>query len=407
VSDELWMASILPDPLVLHDGEKIEFCNQAFVSLVGDANFDKSAFSFTNWLRDTLRSDESFAQLLEAFEGKKSISLAVEAKARGVLRYWNIVSYLALDGIKRLTYFQDLSAAQAKKSYWDLHVRMSNATAVLEGEIDRRKQVEGELLSKSRELSLSNRELTEKMQELHKLQEQLLISSKMSALGEMAGGIAHEINTPLAIIKVLSGQLTEILVEEPLDKPMLTKIGTDIELTVGRIAKIINGLRSFSRDASSDPFMAESVRTIVSETLALCEERMKQHNIRLQADEVPSHLNIECRRVQISQVLLNLLNNSIDALGAIADKWIQISIQEDGDFIKISVVDSGHGIPSNIREKLFQPFFTTKEVGSGTGLGLSVSRGLIDAHNGMLSIDASSANTRFVIRVPKFQPIAK
>lgn len=409
MADSFWLLRALPDPVVVHSNGRIIFGNESFNTILVAANSDRAEVDFIDWLRTVLKSKESFARLTSVFQNKASISLEIEAKIRGTLRHLTIVSCGVPPEVFgegcQLTVFRDRSAAEAKKAYWDLHVRMSDATMVLEAEINTRKKVESELIQKSTELALLNTELNESLLELRKMQAQLSQASKMSALGEMAGGISHEINTPLAIINTLSEQLRELLLEEPLDKATIVENATVIEATVQRIAKIVSGLRSFSRDASVDQFKTESIQRIIDETLALCGERIKQHSIDLQIDEVSADLTIECRSVQISQVLLNLLNNAVDAIAVEEKKWIRLAVVEQGEFVNILVTDSGKGMPRKVQEKIFQPFFTTKEVGKGTGLGLSISRGLVGSHGGRLEIDGEFPNTRFVISLPKTQAL--
>ena len=114
---------------------------------------------------------------------------------------------------------------------------------------------------------------------------------------------------------------------------------------------------------------------------------------------------IDCINVQISQVILNFLNNSMDAISELTDKWIKLVVDEDYKGVTLKCIDSGNGIPDAIREKLFQPFFTTKAVGKGTGLGLSISQGIIKAHGAKLHLDEESKNTCFVISFPKQKAI--
>jgi two-component system sensor histidine kinase DctS len=116
---------------------------------------------------------------------------------------------------------------------------------------------------------------------------------------------------------------------------------------------------------------------------------------------------LECRAVQISQVLLNLINNACDAISSLNEKWILINAIERNNLIEISVTNSGPKIPAHIREKLMQPFFTTKEVGMGTGLGLSLSKTIAEAHGGRLYLDLGAENTRFVLELPKISPARK
>lgn len=237
-----------------------------------------------------------------------------------------------------------------------------------------------------------------------KQHELLILNSKMSSLGEMAAGIAHEINTPLAVIS-----LRVVLLKEACKSQDFTLSGRKvvedacaiIEKTTHRIAKIITGLRAFARDGVSDPFQPTDIQSIIDDTLDLCGERFRSSGVDLQVKMPESKLFLSCRSTQISQVLLNLLSNSFDAIEGLSQKWIKIETLDLGDEIELSVTDSGRGIAPVIRSKLVQPFFTTKDVGKGTGLGLSISRGIMMDHGGRLFLDEQSANTRFVIVLPK------
>ncbi|MEW6058238.1 MAG: ATP-binding protein [Bdellovibrionota bacterium] len=245
------------------------------------------------------------------------------------------------------------------------------------------------------------RELQESQRIIVEQQQALVTSSKMSALGEMAGGVAHEINNPLAAIKSLSSQIQEVLRDEQLDKKLLTEMASDVEKTTDRISKIVQGLRSFSRDGSKDPHQVVNVRQLIEETLSLCKERFKKSGIALTVDDFEQNLCFDGQSTQISQVILNLLNNAHDAISDLKDKWIKLSVSESSSWIEIRVTDCGAGIPKKNKDKIFQPFFTTKEIGKGTGMGLSISTGIIRSHHGELRLDQMSPNTCFVIRLPK------
>lgn len=231
----------------------------------------------------------------------------------------------------------------------------------------------------------------------------MLQASKMSSLGEMSAGIAHEINNPLAIIIGKSEAMRSVLQSPNFNKEAMTRHLDVIERTANRIAKIVKSLRAFSRDAHGDPFEATNVGEIVNEALALCHSRFVNHGIELSVSNVAQDLMIDARAVQISQVLLNLLNNSFDAVMPLEDKWVRVEVTSDSRFIEFSVTDSGKGIPADVREKMAQPFFTTKEVGMGTGMGLSIATGIVQAHSGTISVDMACPNTRIAVRIPKTQ----
>jgi C4-dicarboxylate-specific signal transduction histidine kinase len=241
-------------------------------------------------------------------------------------------------------------------------------------------------------------------QKTRELDEQKLITlqaSKMSVLGEMAGGIAHEINTPLATVKLLIAQIQFELEDVIPDLEKLSSHLKKIEDTADRMAKIVQGLKTFARDGSLDPMESVSAGLIVEETVTLCAEKIKIHNIELKVVCSTAALTVCCRTVQICQVLLNLISNAHDAIVDLDLKWIEISVEENTNWIEFKVTDSGKGISKENLEKVFQPFFTTKEIGKGTGLGLSISLGIVKSHHGQLFVDNQCPNTCFVLRLPK------
>ncbi|MCM2281429.1 MAG: CHASE domain-containing protein [Bdellovibrionaceae bacterium] len=223
-------------------------------------------------------------------------------------------------------------------------------------------------------------------------------AAKMATLGEVSGGIAHEINNPLSIIVGRVEQIRKAI-KGPIDTRAVEAYSDEIEKTSFRIAKIIKGLRAFSREASQDPMVDVDIAEILGDTLAICSERFRVHNITLRAD-IKSTAFIHCRPTQLSQVFLNLLNNAFDAVVNSEKPWVEIASHVGTHFVEISVMDSGHGIAREVADKIMQPFFTTKEVGKGTGLGLSISKSLLEDHGGTVTLDHVSVNTRFVIRLP-------
>lgn len=233
-------------------------------------------------------------------------------------------------------------------------------------------------------------------------QVRLIESSKMSSLGEISAGIAHEINNPLGIISNKIERILRKLNSSPVDHQALLIDAKKIEDMIQRITKIITGLKGFSRDADNDQLEAVKISNILNSTLDLCREKFEQQNVQV-ISRINEDVMIESRATQISQVLLNLLTNSFDSIENLSEKWIEVETVIENDFIKIQVTDSGRGIPEEIVNKIMNPFFTTKDVGKGTGLGLSISRRIINEHNGNLFYDSSSPNTRFVILLPIYQ----
>jgi PAS domain S-box-containing protein len=235
-----------------------------------------------------------------------------------------------------------------------------------------------------------------------KLAEQrLLQSAKMSSLGEMAGSIAHEINNPMTVISLSAEQLGMAAEDGVVSTKLVEKISERILNTADRITKIIRGLKAFSRNAEHDPMVEVPLQTIVDDSLTLCREKFRFHEIDLRVGEIPD-VSLSCRPTEISQVLLNLLTNSFDAVDTLnGDKWVALDLDlRSFGKVTIRVTDSGAGIPERIAARIFEPFFTTKELDKGTGLGLSISKGIIETHGGRFYLDTTAANTSFVIELP-------
>lgn len=293
-------------------------------------------------------------------------------------------------------------AAQEKKDFYttyrvtysnqEVHHIRSYGTFIRSGELDR---MYGVAWDSTVEV------LTE--QQMAEAKAKLISATKMAALGEMSGGIAHEINNPLTVIQARAFQLGQMVEANKLDPEKVKQAAESISRTSDKIARIIKSLRSFAREGTHDPFEVIPVKQIVEETLEFCRTRFYNHGVEIEIVPFDSELEVECRLIQIEQVLLNLLNNSFDAVHELENKWIRICVKELVSAIEIHVIDAGPGIPSSVADQIMLPFFTTKEVGKGTGLGLSISAGILRSHKGALQLDKNAQNTTFIIHLPKWQ----
>lgn len=230
--------------------------------------------------------------------------------------------------------------------------------------------------------------------------QQLALSAKMSSLGEMAGNVAHEINNPLTVIMGKAGILLKRFETHPVNLEKAREDVLKILKTAGKISKIIAGLKSFSRNSEKDPPENTMISKIVEETLDLCQERFKNGEVDLKL-ELQSDPEICCRASQIEQVMLNLLSNAYDAVHGKSGAWVELKVSVEEEWAVITITDCGTGIDPIVVSKMMEPFFTTKQVNKGTGLGLSISKTIVDEHRGSLKYDASFANTRFVLKLPK------
>lgn len=238
-----------------------------------------------------------------------------------------------------------------------------------------------------------------KQNTINQIQAKAVQTSKLAVLGELAAGVAHEINNPLMILTSVAFVVQKHIEQNKYDQ--LPEKLDKIQSTITRISRIVNGLRTYARDGENDPMMPVNVADVILESLELCVESIRYQNIEINFDNqmtVPPIVN--CRDTQISQVILNLISNAKDAVLPLKEKWIKVILRQQGSNVVLQVIDSGPGISLDIRDQIFQPFFTTKDVGSGTGLGLSISTEIIKMHNGRLFVDTNYPNTCFTIELP-------
>lgn len=227
-----------------------------------------------------------------------------------------------------------------------------------------------------------------------------LNTARLAAVGEMAADVAHEINNPLTVIDLHVSKLKKAEDKNP---PEVIQSVDKIQSMVKRISKIIKGLKSLSRDGNADPKVPFSVATMLDDVKMLVEMKIKSHSINFSIDFTDPSLSALGREVQISQVLVNLIGNAVDAIlsSELDERWINLQVREKGDDIYFYITDSGKGIPENLQEKIMRPFFTTKDVNKGTGLGLSISKSIVEEHGGQLEYNHTHANTQFIFTLKK------
>ena len=225
-------------------------------------------------------------------------------------------------------------------------------------------------------------------------------TSKLASLGEMAAGLAHEINNPLAVIIGRAEMIMTQISEGSATDLEITKTISKINEMAVRISRIVTSMRKISKGQNQNEIVPTNLAAVLEDIINLSSERLRNSCITLDISKVDPQILVKANFTHLSQVIINLFNNGIDELlkSSEENRNIWVSTEVIGDVGVLKIKDSGAGIPSSVREKLFQPFFTTKEVGKGTGLGLSISKGLMKDMGGDLELSEDLTQTCFILK---------
>lgn len=279
------------------------------------------------------------------------------------------------------------------------------------------------------QLELQYQEQAKLLNQLKTAQSQLLHAEKMASIGQLAAGIAHEINNPLGFIhsnlQSLQDYLNRLIKAVDFSEKLLQKCGNEIILKlkqdyktraniayikedgpalleeslegISRVSLIIQNLKVFSH-VDNTHWQACDVRQIIDSTLTMLSNELK-YKINLHVDYATDLSVIQCQPVQLNQVILNILTNAAQSIADKGDIWITLTAENE--VLNLTIKDNGCGIPADILPKVFEPFFTTKDVGQGTGLGLSMAYNVIKQHQGTISLQSQpDVGTTITIHFP-------
>jgi len=310
-----------------------------------------------------------------------------------------------------------ISQRPSKEFKWRIH-RKDGGNRYLEASVSPIKNVEGlphgfrGIVRDVSDRFRAEESLKEAYQELKHTQSQLVQSGKLASIGELAAGVAHELNQPLMVVRGIAQLLNRQIIKGKMGIEDILKQLEPVERNTERMMNIINHLRVFSRQATAE-FYPVDVNTVIEESFLMIGEQLRLRNIEVIKTLDPDLPKIKGDTNQLEQVVLNLITNARDAIidkngnNSTDDpqrKTIEIvtgKIASDGNRIEIQVKDTGAGIGKKNLDNIFDPFYTTKEVGKGTGLGLSISYGIISDHKGKIEVAKTGPDgTTFSLRLP-------
>ncbi len=322
------------------------------------------------------------------------------------------VRALASEHFKIPGTYEDI-AIQRKDGYIrfvDVNVRVlsngkSKFSLALLRDLTEKKRMERELITKHTELRQAYVELEKKNVELQSMQETLVQTGKMAALGELAAGIAHELNQPLQGIRGYAQEIQAVCepaLKDKKEKPEVELGLKEIISNAEKMASIIDHLRIFIR-RSTEKHEFVDVHHAIEEALKMLSRQFASRGIKVERDfgKIPT---VYANPVQMEQVFINLATNARDAIEA-TDRGhgtVKITSKVSGNFVEVSFRDDGVGMTEKTKAKIFNPFFTTKEVGKGMGLGLSLSYGILSKIHGSMVVESKlGKGTEFLVRIPR------
>ena len=267
-------------------------------------------------------------------------------------------------------------------------------------------ELEGRVAERTRDLVAANDQLRHEVAEreraektLREAQDGLVHAGKLAVLGQMAAGLTHELNQPLAALRSLSDNALKLLDRGHLDEVRgnLGMIGGIVE----RMAGLTGQLKTFAR-RSGGGSPAARVDRCLANAVVLVDRRLREDAVTLDTGRVAAGLAVRCDPGRLEQVLVNLLGNALDALADRTEGRIEVATETLGDQVRITVADDGPGLAPEALARLFEPFFTTKEAGAGLGLGLAISDGIVREHGGSLGVrNREAGGAEFAILLPR------
>jgi len=374
-------------------GDRIEACNQAMQELTGYVKAELEG------------EDPAIFCPVPLAKHIPDRSRAFSVEMMRMPGTYEDVAVLRKDGYVRLVDI-GVRVVRSMSSASDTVESPGDFTMLIFRDVTAKKQMERELITKHAELRNAYMELERNNAELKSMQETLVQAGKMAALGELAAGIAHELNQPLQAIRGYAQELQlelDVLLQASSKRAEIQSHLFEVVTGVDKMSAIIRYLRTFTRK-STEGYDWVDIHSVIGDAMKMLGRQFDSRGIEVVRFFSDGLQNVYANPVQLEQVFINLATNARDAIEATGrgSGRIEIHTKQSGKFIEVSFKDDGMGMDDRTKSKAFNPFFTTKEVGQGMGLGLSLSYGILSKIHGSIVVQSEvGKGAAFLIRIPQ------
>lgn len=233
-------------------------------------------------------------------------------------------------------------------------------------------------------------------QQRQQAQADMALAGRLASVGQMAAGLAHEINNPLGSIVLALDSVHRFIEKKP---QVALTVMKEAQSAAERAQEIVRKMLHFSRD-SRQGFRQSSTHQLLADALLVAGPQLRESGVEVDLQQPEQDTSLYCNPGELAQVIVNLLLNAIHALKDSDSKRVQVTVESGPDSWTVKIQDQGPGVPQELKDRIFEPFFTTKDVGHGTGLGLHVSRQIAQAHGGTLELEPSQLGACFALQLP-------
>lgn len=388
----------IPVSMVIYFGDSTDFRYSGLILAMFSTHLILASRTHFSDLRSAYELEEALSienkRLQEVVDSVPGFMILVSEKGKQLQS--SQIDKEVLNSPELMSEIQEFKNSGVSKKIKEIEIEVESERHSFVVSFEKVQSIEGSMII----FGLPIDELKEMRHQLEVEKAKAAYASKLAGIGMMASGVAHEINNPLAIISMNAETLRAKLASSGVEQSVWDKKTRTITDTVNRIASIIRSLQQLSREDVLPQRTKVDLHQIIREVINVSSERMKQLGISLNYENEKSLL-VEGHYVELGQVFLNLINNSVDAVKETSLKQIFIEVEETAEEYVLDIKDTGIGITPEVEKNLFQPFFTTKDIGSGTGLGLSISRSILLSNQGSISLVRPTNLTTFQVRVKK------